>query len=62
MELNNAQWRKSTRSGGNAGGNCVEVGYGRELKAVGVRDTKDRDGGTLVVSPEAFAAFVTSIK
>ncbi|WP_308440570.1 DUF397 domain-containing protein [Actinocatenispora comari] len=27
-----------------------------------VRDTKDRDGGTLSVSPRAFRAFVTEVK
>ncbi|QIZ35000.1 DUF397 domain-containing protein [Saccharopolyspora sp. ASAGF58] len=41
-----ASWRKSTYSGHNTG--CVEVGSAPGL--VGVRDTKDRDGGTLAVS------------
>ena len=38
------RWRKSTRSSGN-GGACVEVGHA--ARAVLVRDTTDRDGGTL---------------
>ncbi|PKW13103.1 DUF397 domain-containing protein [Saccharopolyspora spinosa] len=41
-----ASWRKSTYNGRNTG--CVEVGFAPGL--VGVRDTKDRDGGTLAVS------------
>ena len=47
--LDRAIWRKSSRSGGN-GGNCVEVGFG--FDAVGIRDTKDRDGGHLEVLTE----------
>ncbi|MEV0644713.1 DUF397 domain-containing protein [Phytomonospora sp. NPDC050363] len=53
-----ATWRRSTRSGQT--GNCVEVadlGVG-----VGVRDTKDRDGGTLVISAGEWANFVDSLK
>lgn len=53
-------WWKSTRSGGGAGNNCVEVGTG--AGSVLVRDTKDRDGGMLSVSPRAFRAFVTEVK
>ncbi|MEV0705441.1 DUF397 domain-containing protein [Saccharopolyspora sp. NPDC050389] len=37
-------WRKSSRS--NGAQNCVEIALAAGL--VGVRDTKDRDGGTLV--------------
>ena len=54
-------WRKSSRSGSSAGGNCVEVGTA-ETGPVLVRDTKDREGGTLSVSREAFKAFVDSVK
>ncbi|MFY1673440.1 DUF397 domain-containing protein [Plantactinospora sp. WMMB334] len=53
-------WRKSTRSNTN-GGNCVEVADnvpGRVL----VRDTKDRDGGTLAFPPAAWQAFVNLAK
>jgi hypothetical protein len=55
-------WRKSTRSGGGSGGNCVEVGVPADAAYVAVRDTKDREGGTLSVSPQAWTAFVTSVK
>ncbi|MFC7344454.1 DUF397 domain-containing protein [Saccharopolyspora griseoalba] len=50
-------WRKSSRSG--SGHECVEVAPGREL--VGVRDTKDREGGTLVFSRRQWEAFVQKL-
>ncbi|MGC4747069.1 DUF397 domain-containing protein [Micromonospora sp. DT201] len=47
-------WRKSSRSGGE--GNCVEVaGF---VDAVGVRDSKDRQGPELIFTPSVWAAFV----
>jgi hypothetical protein len=52
------EWRKSTYSNAN-GGNCVEVAG---AKVVAVRDTTDRDGGTLVFSAEAWAEFTASLK
>lgn len=52
-------WRKSSRSGNN-GGDCVEVADTANL--VMVRDTKDRDGGTLAVSPDAWRAFTDKLK
>ncbi|MGI8309196.1 DUF397 domain-containing protein [Saccharopolyspora hattusasensis] len=39
---------------------CVEVAMTPDL--VGVRDTKDRQGGTLLFGPGPWAAFVASIK
>lgn len=51
-------WRKSTYSGSN-GGDCVEVA---SAEVVAVRDTKDRDGVTLSIPAEAWAAFVTSLR
>lgn len=56
------KWAKSSRSGSGAGNACIEVGTSEPGTPVLVRDTKDRDGGTLSVSPEAFKAFVDSIK
>ncbi|SCE94311.1 protein of unknown function (DUF397) [Micromonospora carbonacea] len=47
-------WRTSTRSGGE--GDCVEVAAFAE--AVGVRDSKDRQGPTLSFAPAAWAGFV----
>lgn len=53
-----APWRKSSYST-NGGQDCVEVaGDG----AILVRDTTDRDGGTLVFSADAWASFVSGIK
>ncbi|SDO96462.1 protein of unknown function [Actinopolyspora xinjiangensis] len=58
-ELHGAVWRKSSRSGGN-GGNCVEVGYASGI--VGIRDTKDRRGGTLAVEYTTWTAFLRTVK
>jgi hypothetical protein len=51
-------WRKSTHSGHSDG--CVEVGTAPD--AVGVRDTKDREGGTLAVSRSLWSQFIDAIK
>jgi hypothetical protein len=54
-----APWRKSTKSN-NTGGDCVEVAL--DPAVVGVRDTKDRSGGTLVVDGSDWSAFVAGVK
>jgi hypothetical protein len=59
MELNGAQWRKSSRSSGN-GGNCVEVADNLS-GVVGVRDSKDPTGPALVFEPAAWRAFVAQV-
>jgi hypothetical protein len=51
-------WRKSSYSGGN-GGSCVEVANDGVIM---VRDTTNRDGGTLVFSAQAWAAFAATIR
>ncbi|SCL22072.1 DUF397 domain-containing protein [Micromonospora inyonensis] len=56
MDLKIPQWRKSSKSGGN-GGSCVEVADNMP-DVVLVRDTKDREGGTLHFDPVAWKAFV----
>ncbi|APU18745.1 DUF397 domain-containing protein [Actinoalloteichus sp. GBA129-24] len=53
-----AAWRTSSRSQNT--GTCVEIGHAPGL--VGIRDTKNRDGGTLQVGPAAFSAFVNAVK
>ncbi|OZV74791.1 DUF397 domain-containing protein [Micromonospora echinospora] len=59
MDLTGAQWRKSTRSGGN-GGDCVEVADNLP-GVVGVRDSKDPAGPALTFPPAAWRAFVGSV-
>ncbi|RLK13553.1 uncharacterized protein DUF397 [Micromonospora sp. M71_S20] len=56
MDVTTPQWRKSTRSGGN-GGSCVEVAD-NVPGVVLVRDTKDREGGTLHFDSRAWQSFV----
>jgi hypothetical protein len=59
-DLRGAKWRKSTRSGSN-GGDCVEVADNLP-NVVAVRDTKDRDGGTLVFGRSEWSAFLAGVK
>jgi len=54
-----ANWRKSTYSGGQ-GGQCVEVAT--PPGHVAVRDTTNRDGATLAFTPGAWDAFLTGLK
>jgi hypothetical protein len=58
QEWTRATWRKSARSGNN--GNCVEVAVTDD--AVGVRDSKDPDGGILVFTVAEWRAFVDGAK
>lgn len=58
MDLHRATWRKSSYSGGSSD-NCVEVASAPAV--VGVRDTKNREGGHLAVSRPAWSAFVRSV-
>ncbi|MFC8847024.1 MULTISPECIES: DUF397 domain-containing protein [unclassified Micromonospora] len=60
MDMNDAQWRKSTKSGNNQG-DCVEVADNLP-GVVLVRDTKDRAGGTLSFSPASWRDFVELAK
>ena len=54
-ELARATWRTASYTQGN--GACVEVGDLRGGR-IAVRDTKDRPGRTLVVSADAWRAFL----
>ncbi|MEU7774953.1 DUF397 domain-containing protein [Micromonospora taraxaci] len=59
MDLTNAIWRKSRRSG-SSGGNCVEVADNLP-GVVGVRDSKDPAGPALTFGPAAWRAFVAEV-
>ncbi|TDB92481.1 DUF397 domain-containing protein [Actinomadura sp. 7K534] len=52
-------WRKSSKST-TQGGECVEVAA--LANAIGVRDSKNPEGGHLVLASEAFARLVERIK
>ncbi|KAA5836308.1 DUF397 domain-containing protein [Saccharopolyspora hirsuta] len=51
-------WRKSSHSGTQT--ECVEVGLGAD--EVGVRDTKDRDGGLLALDQRQWRAFLAAVR
>lgn len=52
-------WRKSSYSGAN-GGNCVETASGQGV--VLVRDTTNRDGGTLSITGDAWQTFLSTLR
>ncbi|AOS65970.1 DUF397 domain-containing protein [Actinoalloteichus hymeniacidonis] len=58
MAASFTNWRKSQRS--LSQGHCVEVGRLPEL--VGIRDSKNPDGGTLAVTRSTFGTLLASIK
>ncbi|SDK27403.1 protein of unknown function [Actinopolyspora mzabensis] len=51
-------WRTSSRT--TDVGHCVEVAL--TSRSVGIRDTKNRAGGTLTVTPATWAGFVDRLK
>ncbi len=60
-ELQGATWRKSTRSMQGAN-NCIEVAAGTAPRPwTALRDSKDPDGGVLIVNSAAFSAFLDSV-
>jgi hypothetical protein len=52
-------WRKSSYSDAN-GGSCVETASDNGM--ILVRDTTDRDGGTLAFAADAWRAFMADVK
>jgi hypothetical protein len=59
MEDTDMNWRKATYSNGGADA-CVEVGTSTDR--VAVRDTTNRDGGTLSFTAEAWQTFMGTIR
>jgi hypothetical protein len=55
-----ATWRKATYSSSN-GTNCVEAGVAEPGRVL-VRDTADRDGGTLTFTAEAWQRFTGNLR
>ena len=53
-------WRTSSRSNGSTS-NCVEVADNLPGR-IFVRDSKDRDGGTLTFGPAAWSSFVAKVR
>ncbi len=60
MDMTDAKWRKSSRSGSN-GGSCIEVADNLP-GIVLIRDTKDREGATLDFTPGNWQSFVNLAK
>lgn len=60
IDLAGARFRKSSRSNGN-GGACVEVADLPDGSRA-VRDSKDRQGLTLLFTPAEWQAFVEGVK
>lgn len=60
IDLSEARWFKSTRSGPNCD-NCVEVAF-LAGGATAVRDSKNPDGPVLTFTPDEWDAFVEGAK
>ncbi|MFF0526047.1 DUF397 domain-containing protein [Actinomadura nitritigenes] len=54
------QWRKSSYSGGANDEQCVELG--RLSPGIGVRDSKNPDGGHLTLTPAQFTDIIDQLK
>jgi hypothetical protein len=59
VDLADAVWKKSVRSGGNSD-NCVEVAFVGD--AIAVRDSKNPTGGVLIYTQAEWDAFVGGVK
>jgi hypothetical protein len=58
--VDSTTWRKSSFSGGNGGG-CVETGVA-DVGRILVRDTTNRDGGTLDFTDSAWQTFTDGLR
>lgn len=59
-DIPNKLWKKSRRSNGNGGNNCVEVAH--LGTSVAIRDSKNPDGPALIFSPTSWAEFLNGAK
>jgi Domain of unknown function (DUF397) len=59
MDRKNGDWRKASYSNGS--GDCVEVGQ-PAAREVAVRDTKNRAGAVLHLTPEVWQRFAAQVK
>ncbi len=60
MDLNHADWRKSSYSGTN-GGNCVEIASNLP-GVVAVRDSKNPSGPALVLTLDDWHTFTAALR
>jgi hypothetical protein len=58
-DLAQATWRKSSRSDNN-GGACVEVAHLADT--IAVRDSKNPDNGTILLTPSQWMTFIGGIR
>ncbi|WP_216211741.1 DUF397 domain-containing protein [Amycolatopsis aidingensis] len=58
-DLAGAEWRTSSYSG-SASNECVEVAH--RPRIVGIRDSKDPDGGMLTVPADGWSAFLAAVR
>jgi hypothetical protein len=58
--LKDAAWRKSSRSNGNGGNNCVEVAFLDTI--VAIRDSKNQSGPALFFNSAEWTEFLNSAK
>ncbi|WP_067488093.1 DUF397 domain-containing protein [Actinomadura hibisca] len=59
MDLSNVVWRKARRSTDN-GGDCIEVASAPTT--VAIRDSKDPDGGNILIGRQDFTHFAKALK
>ncbi|MFG2089298.1 MULTISPECIES: DUF397 domain-containing protein [unclassified Spirillospora] len=58
----NVKWRTSSYTGGANDTQCVELGRLAPGAGIGVRDSKDPDGGRLTLSVAEFAGLIEKVK